>query len=81
MNESGALDLSAKLPTCGYQVGKDLDEPCGRPAHYAFEIARQWAEKEDSRVPVHKPLIGYCCRDHGGEMRKMPAVFNIRTIA
>lgn len=81
MNESGALILGTELPKCGYQVGKTLDITCGAPAHYAFEIARQWAEKEDVRVPTEKPLIAYCCRLHGGEMRKMPAVYNVRTIA
>ena len=80
MNESGAISLGTALPTCGYQVGDDLDQPCGAPAYYSFEIHRGWAEKEDSRIPVAKPLLGYCCRKHGGEMRKMPAVFNIQTI-
>jgi hypothetical protein len=75
------LSRADVLPTCGFQVGRELTDPCGRPAHYAFEIDRDHWSKEDARVPTRKPLIGYACLFHGGEARKMPAVFNIRTIA
>jgi hypothetical protein len=69
------------LPTCGFQTGTTLADACGRPAHYVFEIDRDHWNKEDSRVPTHKPLVGYACVEHGREAQKMPAVSALRTIA
>jgi hypothetical protein len=75
---SMARDL--ELPRCGFQTGATLTDVCGLPAFYVFEIDRDHWNGEDSRVPTHAPLTGYCCLLHGARMREMPAVFNVRTI-
>lgn len=61
--------------TCEMLIPPD-DRPCGRPAHYTFELAReQWA-----KMPTDKPIIGHACVTHGKEAREMPGLLWIRAL-
>lgn len=52
------------------------DRPCGRPAHYVFELDR----REWGKMPQHRPIIGHACVKHGKEAHDMPGLLWIKTI-
>lgn len=65
------LPVPMHLRRAGY-----TDRPCGRPAHYVFELAREeWA-----KMPKDKPIIGHACVKHGKEAREMPGLMWIKSL-
>lgn len=69
-------EMLLPLPMHMRRPGGLSDAPCGRPAHYIFELAReQWA-----KMPQDNPIIAHACVKHGKDAREMPGLMWIKAL-